>query len=251
MEIRFNDSLEITRDTLFNGNLICYQNKNGYRFSIDSVLLAHFSLSWKNATVLDMGCGCGILPLILLYRNYNEIHSVQGIEVQDSLVVLARKNCAVNNFNEKCNIIKGDYREIRTFFKAETFTHILCNPPFFPIGSGRTSENIESCLARHQKLSSPECIAKCVAFALKNKGIFTIIFPAELCFDLLATLDAHKIRVKRMQVVYSYPLAEKASLVLLECKKNGGVGVSILKPLYIYDMQNGPYSKEIQEMYRP
>ncbi|MEE4240033.1 MAG: methyltransferase [Desulfopila sp.] len=251
MKRRSNETSEITKDTLFNGNLICYQNKNGYRFSIDSVLLAHFSLSWKNATVLDMGCGCGILSLILLYRNYSEIHCIQGIEVQDSLVVLARKNCEVNNFEKKCTIIQGDYRDIRTFFKAETFTHIICNPPFFPIGSGRTSENTESCLARHQKLSSPDSIAEGAAFALKNKGVFTIIFPAELCMDLLFALNARKIRVKRMQVVYSYPLAENASLVLLECIKNGGVGVKVLKPLYIYDMQNGPYSKEIQEMYCP
>ncbi len=246
-----NNISKITKNSLFNGNLICYQNENGYRFSIDSVLLAHFSLSWKKAKVLDMGCGCGILSLLLLYKNDAGIEKIVGIEVQDSLVQVARKNCRINNYDEKLNIMQGDYREIRHFCPAETFSHIICNPPFFPVGSGRTSENSESLLARHQVTASPEDVAACVAFALKNKGIFATIFPAEFLMDLLSALTSRKIQVKRMQLVYSYPQAESASLVLLECSKNGGVGLKIERPLYIYDKQNGPYSKEIQAMYHP
>ena len=246
-----NDISGITKNFLFNGNLICYQNENGYRFSVDSVLLAHFSLSWKKATVLDMGCGCGILSLLLLYKNYAGIDEIVGVEVQNSLVQIAQKNCQVNKFEDKLNIIHGDYRDIRNLCQAETFTHIICNPPFFPVGSGRTNENTESLLARHQITASPDDVAACVAFALKNKGIFTTIFPAEFLMDLFSALNSRKIQVKRMQLVYSYPLAEGASLVLLECVKNGGVGLKIGRPLYIYDNQNGPYSKEMQAMYHP
>ncbi len=246
-----NDIYGITKNFLFNGNLICYQNENGYRFSIDSVLLAHFSLSWKKATVLDMGCGCGILPLLLLYKNYAGIHRIVGIEVQKSLAEIALINCQANKFEEKFSILQGDYREIRNIFQAEKFTHIICNPPFFPVGSGRTNDNRENLLARHQIMASSDDVAACVAFALKNKGLFATVFPAEFLMDLLFALNSRKIQVKRMQLVYSYPQAEAASLVLLECVKNGGVGLKIEKPLYIYDKQNGPYSKEIEAMYHP
>jgi len=245
------DFKEMTADSLFDGALTCFQNKNGYRFSIDSVLLAHFSLAFKKAKILDLGCGCGILGLILLYRKKGEILSIDGLELQDSLVEIAQKNSVVNNFSSQFTITAGDLKKIDTIFPCECFSHIICNPPFFRIGSGRTSKGNEAYLARHQASANIGEIAAAASYALKNKGVFSLVFPAESVAELLHCLVLKKMQPKRMRLVYSYPEAESATLVLVECVKNGGVGVQIMKPLYIYDKRQGDYTEEVNAMYRP
>ncbi|HSH13650.1 MAG TPA: hypothetical protein VLA15_07870, partial [Desulfurivibrionaceae bacterium] len=59
---------ELTNDTLFAGRLNCRQHRGGYRFSVDAVLLAHFFAPRSDESLIDLGCGCGIIPLILAYR---------------------------------------------------------------------------------------------------------------------------------------------------------------------------------------
>ncbi|MCW5198647.1 SAM-dependent methyltransferase, partial [Desulfobulbus sp. F3] len=58
----------LTDDTLFNDRVICRQHRDGYRFSIDAVLLAHFCRPAARNMVLDIGCGCGVISLILCCR---------------------------------------------------------------------------------------------------------------------------------------------------------------------------------------
>lgn len=241
---------DITRDSLFDGGLICHQNRKGYRFSMDSVLLAHFCLHWKNGNILDIGCGCGILGLLLLYRT-NNVLRIDGIELQESLVRLAKKNSAVNNFSDKLHIIHGDYRKIDKFFPAENFSNIICNPPFYKIGSGRRSNNKEAYIARHQGTSSTVEIVNCMAYALKNKGRVSIIYPADSFIELVGCFVEKNIQPKRMRLIYSYPESKTAGLVLFECVKNGGEGLQMLSPLYIYKEKNGEYTQEVGEMYRP
>ncbi len=241
---------DISKDSLFNGRLICHQNKKGYRFSIDSVLLAHFSSHLENASILDMGCGCAILGLILLYRN-NNILTIDGIEIQESLVKLAKMNCSANNFENKLTIHKGDYRQINKYFPAENFTNIICNPPFYKIGRGRQSKNEEAHVARHQIAASVADIVNCIAYSLKNRGCASLIYPADSLVELISQLEKKNIQPKRIRAVYSYPASKTAKLVLVEGVKNGGEGLQILEPLYIYNEKNGLYSSEVNEMYLP
>lgn len=242
---------ELTKDTMFNGRLICYQHKDGYRYSIDSILLAHFVSHWKSTAILDLGCGCGIIGMILLYRNLSNIDRVEGIEYQQRLVDLARINSRENNFEEKMHIIHGDYVEINKYYKAETFSHVICNPPFYEVGRGRPSSNNEAYLARHQAVSTTPELVRSIAFVLNNRGSLAMVYPADLVVQLVSLLKENKIEPKRLQPVYSYPEASSASLVLLECIKNGGVGVKLLPPLYIYSQPNDKYTDEINAMYKP
>lgn len=242
---------EISKDSLFNGALLCYQHKDGYRFSIDSVLLADFAKNWKGATILDLGCGSGILGLILLYRNFGEIKKIYGIEYQKSLADLARRNTRENNFEDKQQIIHGNYVELKKHFSAESFTHVICNPPFYRVGRGRPSKQEEAYLARHQVVSSTADLTENISYGLKNKGTVAIIYPAELLAELISLLRKSNLEPKYIRTVYSYPDAEFASLVLLECRKNGGVGLKYMKPLYIYEHKDGEYTKEVKYMYQP
>jgi tRNA1(Val) A37 N6-methylase TrmN6 len=244
--------VEKTSDTLFNGELHCLQHLDGYRFSIDSVLLAHFVRIAQGENVLDLGAGCGVIGLILLYRAGNSIQTLTSFELQAGLVELTRENISLNQFNKQMQVVEGDLRNIRQFFDSESFSTVVCNPPFFAAGSGRASSNKESEIARHQVACTLSEVVAAAAVAVKNRGKVYLIYPAEGLASLLALLPKQQLTVKRLQLVYSYPDPSKeARLLLLEAVKNGGEGVDVLPPFYVYDYKNGVYSEAMQQFYDP
>ncbi len=243
--------MEIANDTLFDGELSCAQHVKGYRFSIDSVLLAHYVRLKKDELVLDLGAGCGVIGLILLYRSRKSIQKLTAFELQTGLAKLAEKNRWSNSYQEKMAVVQGDLRGIGSFFHAESFTSVVCNPPFYPAGSGRRSANQEALLARHQMECSLSEILQSAKFVLHNRGKFFCIYPAEQLAFLFMELQRNGFEVKRMKAVYSYPESSGgAQLILVEAVKNGGRGMLLENPLYIYNEKDGNYSKAVASMYR-
>jgi tRNA1(Val) A37 N6-methylase TrmN6 len=243
---------ERTHDTLFEGGLHCLQHRDGYRFSIDPVLLAHFVRLGKDETILDLGAGCGVLGLILLYRTAVAIRSLTAFELQAELAELSRENVKLNRLQEKMGVVQGDLCNILNFLEPESYSTVVCNPPFYKAGSGRSSVNGEALIARHQVACYLEDILSAAAAVLKNRGKLFMIYPAEGLGVLLGQLPQHRLTIKRLQMVYSYPEpVSSARLLLLEAIKNGGDGLDVFPPFYIYDQKDGAYSTAMQRMYDP
>jgi tRNA1Val (adenine37-N6)-methyltransferase len=240
----------ISRDSLFDGRLVCLQHRQGYRFSVDAVLVAHFQPPARGASLLDLGCGCGIIGLIAMYRWGLRITHLTALEVQPQLAELARRNFRENGFTGKCQVVHGDLRNILAFLETESFSQVICNPPFYKEGSGRQNVNGESLLARHQILASFDETVAAAAAVLRSGGCLVLIYPAEGLSDLLTSLSAHRLEAKRLQCVYSYPdQAMPARMVVVSAVKNGGSGVQVLPPFYIYRQKNGDYSPAMQRLY--
>ena len=89
----------LTNDTLFDGRLICRQYRQGYRFSVDAVLAAHFCRIQTDDHIFDLGCGCGVIGLIIAFRHQGEGVRVTGLEFQSDLVMLAHDNVLANNMD--------------------------------------------------------------------------------------------------------------------------------------------------------
>nr|MBP7322933.1 SAM-dependent methyltransferase [Deltaproteobacteria bacterium] len=68
-----------TLDTMFQGRVQVIQKKSGYRFSIDAVLLARLAGIDPADRVIDLGTGCGIIPLILARSGAGR--NILGIEI--------------------------------------------------------------------------------------------------------------------------------------------------------------------------
>lgn len=240
----------LSRDSLFNGELTCFQHEKGYRFSIDAVLIAHFLEVRQNDRILDLGTGCGVICLILLYRHQSRVREVYGIEVQHGLAELAEKNLQANGFEERGRIIQGDVKSILDLVQPESFDKIICNPPFYTPGSGRENTIEEANLARHQILADLQDFLMAAASAVKNKGSVYFIYPADRVCEFVLIAQSFKLEVKRLQFVYSYPQkGDAARLVLIHCLKNGGSGVEIMSPFYVYLQKDGAFSSEMQEFY--
>ena len=242
---------KVSHDTLFDTSLVCRQHVDGYRFSIDSVLLAHFPRLRKKERILDLGSGCGVIGLILCYRHADKQVSVTGLELQSGLASLARANISANGYEDRFSIIEGSLQDCRSLIEPESFSLVIANPPFFTSGTGRLSSNQEAMTARHQQEGGLVLFVEAAAYSVKNRGRIIFIYPADQAAPLIHAFQTHRLVPKKMQVVYSYPGIKKAALVIVEGVKNGGTGMEILDPLYIYKYRNGPYSTTVMTMFQP
>ena len=241
---------EITNDTLFDGTLSCCQHKEGYRFSLDAVLVSQFMQPAKEARILDLGCGCGVISLILAYRYQMRGVRISSLEYQPALAALAQANIVNNGFSDLCDVVQGDVRNILKYFNPEIFDHIVCNPPFFKLGHGRTNKKIEAFAARHQVNGTLDDFLYGASRVLKNRGNCVFIYPAPDSVDFFTTARARRLEPKRIQYIYNHPDAKSDSrLCLIQCQKNGRAGVTVEPPFYVYGSQNGDYHPEMDLLY--
>lgn len=246
-----NGDKELTNDTIFDGKVSCSQHVKGYRYSIDAILAAHFHAPSWGEKILDIGAGCGIISLIMMYRWKERIDQIQSLEIQPALKDLANSNYSRNGFSDKCKCQLGDVRNILGTFKAESFTYVICNPPYYTMRSGRQSIDGEAKRARHQIDVGIDDFTGAAASVVQNRGTVVFIYPAESVIELTTSLQKNRLIVKNIQLVYSYPSSGDARMVIIRSVKNGGPGVKIAEPFYIYSEKNGMYSDEMQKLYDP
>jgi len=237
---------------MFSGAVSCRQFQGGYRFSVDAVLAAHFYIPKDGEIVLDLGAGCGIISLILMFRWGDIIERIQAVEYQPQLCNLSQINFRENGFSDKCSCIKGDVKKILDVVRPESFSLVICNPPYYRLESGRKSQGDECLLARHLVTANLDDFTKAASLAVKNGGNVVFVYPAELLTTLLVSLSRVRLEVKQLQCVYSYPHSIlEAKLVLVRCVKNGGASCKISAPFYIYKEKNGSFSREMEKLYLP
>jgi len=239
---------DYTEDTLFDGRIRCLQHRRGYRFSVDAVLLGNFIQPKPGDRILDLGCGCGIIPLILAYR-WSKV-SITGLEIQPGLTSLAKKNVALNDWQERIEIVQGDLKEIEKHVEAGSFDWVVSNPPYRRPGSGRVNMVSERAFARHEQLADLVNVTKAANWAAKKKGRVTFIYPASRGASVILELKKAGLEPKKMLSIFSYP-GSTASLLIIEAVKQGGEEMVILPPLYVYQERDGEYSREMAEYYSP
>lgn len=245
-------SRPITIDAMFSGAVICRQFQDGYRFSVDAVLAGHYHRPAQNETILDLGAGCGIISLILMYRWANRIQHLQALEYQPQLCSLLHENFQANGFEHTCSALQGDVKRILDAVRPESFSLVVCNPPYYPAGSGRKSGTDECSLARHLIAADLDDFTRAAAVAVKNGGTVVFIYPADFFTSLCQSLAQVRLEIKQLQWIYSYPdKTGKAQLVLIKAVKNGGRGCAVNAPFYIYAEPKGAFSHEMQALYEP
>lgn len=237
---------QLTDDTLFAGRLSCRQHRDGYRFSVDAILLAHFFIPRPAETVLDLGCGCGVILLLLAYR-WPSL-KLTGLELQPQLAALARRNVADNHLAGRITIVEGDLRSCGNLFKPGQFQRVVCNPPFYRHEGARLNLDPERRLARHEVAADLGEVVAAAGRLLHKGGRVDLVYPAERLAPLLAALRGAGLEPKRLQVVHSYP-GGPGKLVLVEGLKGGGEELEILPPFFIYREAGGEYSAEMARCY--
>ncbi len=237
---------EETLDTLFEGNLKIIQSKEGYRFSIDALLVAHFCSPRPKDRIMDLGTGCGVIPLILAHRRKDA--EIIGVELQPPLAALARRNVALNGFSRRIQILEADLKDIRSAENQEAFDLVLTNPPYYEVETGRINPQPEKAVARHEVYAKLEDLLLTASHILSKKGRLVMIFPASRASDLIRKLAQRRMEPKRLQFVHSRA-KDAARFLLIEARKEGQPHVEISPPLFLYD-DKGDYTPNAMEVFR-
>jgi tRNA1(Val) A37 N6-methylase TrmN6 len=220
-----------TLDPFFNGKLQMIQKKRGYRFSVDALLLSQFIKIHKDERVIDLGTGCGILPLLLSYTT--KAHSFIGVEIQKKLADCAKKNVTLNHLETRISIIKRDFRELRNTFQPGSFDVVLSNPPYRKYQAGRINPSMEKAIARHEMKGTLQDLISVASYLLPPKGRCYLIFPALRTVDLLVAMRNKKLEPKRLQFVHPF-IGKEAKFILTESIKDGGVELKLMAPLILH-----------------
>ena len=236
-----------TTDTFFDGKIRVRQNHSGYRFSIDSVLLAYHAVPRSGDKVLDLGTGCGIIPLLLTYRN-PEI-TVCGVEVQAELAELALTNVKENRMDDRITVLCADMKLLEPGITSGPVDMVVCNPPYRQAGSGRINPDEQRAVARHELKINLYDVMKTAHRMLRMAGRFITIYTAERTADILSQMQANGIEPKFIRMIHSGPNTE-AKLILVEGVKGGRPGLKIAPALIVYD-EKGEYTEEVKQMFQP
>ncbi len=222
------------------------QNKEGFCFGIDSVLLSDFAKNIKkDSLVLDLGTGTGIIPILLCGKT--DLKKVIGVEIQEEVYNMAKKSIKLNNLENKFEIINENILNLEKIYKENTFDVITTNPPYKKIDTGILNENKKKIVSRHEITASLEDFLKVSKRLLKDKGKFYMVHRPERLVDIIYNMRKYKIEPKTIRFVFSNKNKEP-KLVLIKGIKNAKPFLKIEKNLYIYD-ENGKYSEEIEKIY--
>jgi tRNA1Val (adenine37-N6)-methyltransferase len=214
-------------DEFLDGRLRLIQSRNGYRFSIDAVLLSEFVSTKAGDVVMDLGTGCGVIPLILLLTR--PIGHVLGIEIQPDLACQASRNAALNGFAHRMGVILGDIKGLP--LKSLSADVVLCNPPYRGRHSGRINPDPRRAIARHEIRVSLDDILAAAGRLLRMKGRLAMVYPAARVVDILVRMRNFNLEPKRMRVVYPGERSD-SKMVLVEASLGGKAGLKILPPLF-------------------
>lgn len=222
------------------------QNKNGFCFGMDSVLLSDFAKEIKkNSTILDMGTGTGILGILLSAKTQDT--KITGVEIQPEVAQMAQRSVQLNHLEERIDIICEDIKELKKIYETQSFDAIVTNPPYKKKGTGGINENEAKLISRHEITANLEDFISIASYLLKDQGSIYMVHRPERLADIMTSLRKYKLEPKVIKFVH--PNQEKEpNLILVKATKNARPFLKVENPIYIYDLQ-GNYTKEILEIY--
>ena len=227
-------------------NLKIIQNKEGFCFGIDSVLLSDFAKNIKkDSLVMDLGTGTGIIPILLCGKT--ELKKVVGIEIQQEVYEMAKRSIKLNNLENRFEILNEDILNLEKIYNENTFDVIVTNPPYKKMNTGILNENEKKLISRHEYKANLEDFLKTSRRLLKDKGEFYMVHRPERLVDIMYLMRKYKIEPKNIRFVFSHK-ENPPKLVLIKGIKNAKPFLKIEKNLYIYG-EKEKYTDEIYEIY--
>lgn len=232
-------------DDLQRNNYKIIQNTKKFCFGMDAVLLSGYARVNPGETVLDLGTGTGIIPILLEAKTQGKHFT--GLEIQSDIADMARRSVIINKLEDKIDIVEGDIKEASKHFGAASFDVVTCNPPYMNHSHGIVNPDSSKAIARHEILCTLEDVVREAARVLKPNGRIYMVHRPFRLVDIINTCSRYKLETKRMRLVYPY-LDKEPNMVLMECVKGGGRNLIVEAPLIVYK-ESGVYTDEIYDVY--
>ena len=239
---------------LLPGERIDELQRNGYRiiqnperfcFGMDAVLLSGFVRAKKQERCLDLGCGNGIIPILMEAKT--EGKHFTGLEIQPESADIAKRSVALNGLQDRIDIVEGDIKDASKNFGASSFHVVTTNPPYMTAQHGLTNLYEAKTIARHEVLCNLEDIIRESARLLMPGGRFYMVHRPFRLAEIISLMVQYRMEPKRMRLVYPY-VDREPNMVLIEGLRGGKSRMTVEKPLIVYK-EPGKYTDEIYDVY--
>ena len=239
---------------LLPGERIDELQRNGYRiiqnperfcFGMDAVLLSGFARAKKQERCLDLGCGNGIIPILMEAKT--EGKHFTGLEIQPESADMARRSVALNGLQDRIDIVEGDIKDASKIFGASSFHVVTTNPPYMTAQHGLTNLYEAKTIARHEVLCNLEDIIRESTRLLMPGGRFYMVHRPFRLAEIISLMVQYRMEPKRMRLVYPY-VDREPNMVLIEGLRGGKSRMTVEKPLIVYK-EPGKYTDEIYDVY--
>lgn len=239
---------------LKSGERIVDLERNGYRiiqdrerfcFGMDAVLLSSFAQVKAGEKALDLGTGTGIIPILMEAKTEGEHFT--GLEIQPESAEMARRSVALNELDEKIDIVDGDIKEASKIFGGAAFDVVTTNPPYMTESHGLKNPEEPKAIARHEIKCTLEDVIRESAKVLKPGGRFYMVHRPRRLNEIINLMTKYKIEPKRLRMVH--PFADKdANMLLIEGHRGRKPMMKVEPPLVVYEEQ-GVYTQDIHDIY--
>jgi tRNA1Val (adenine37-N6)-methyltransferase len=224
------------------------QDKDGFCFGVDSVLLSDWAKNIKaKSKVIDIGTGTGIISILLTAKS--KLDKIYGIEIQQDVAEMAKRSVELNNLQDKIEIINCNIKDVikNKIFEIDSIDAIVTNPPYMKLNTGNKNEDYKKLVSRHELECNIEDIAKISSKLLRTKGEFYMIHRIDRMIDVICALRENRLEPKEIRIVQSNKTKD-ANLFLIKCVKDAGKELKMYPPLIIYN-DDGTYTDEILDIY--
>ena len=218
-------SAEETDDAFLGGRLRLWQRARGYRAGIDPILLAAAVTAKAGQTVLELGCGTGVVLLSLATR-VPGLH-LTGVELQPAYAELARRNAARNGI--AAEIVEADLRALPSGLRALSFDHVVANPPYLDRSSGSAAADPGREAAFGESVPLADWIVAGMR-RLRPQGRLTLIQRADRLPDLMSALGGRGVTVRPIAA----RIGRDADRVIVTAVKGGRAPFRIAASLIVH-----------------
>lgn len=235
----------MTRDTLYKGQITLKQPREGYRFGTDAVLLAAHVAPRPDHHIIELGCGVGAALCSLAWRAKRDAIPchVTGIEIQPSLYTLAQQNIDDNYIFARA--ILGDITDISLFHALGRFDQVMCNPPYHPADKSSAARTTSKTIAHLEDKDGLDKWMQAANRFLKPKGIFTMIHRADRLDEILPLMQKF---LGAIEIIPIWPKeGEAAKRMIIRGVKGSRKPLSILPGVTLYDAF-GEYTLQARDM---
>jgi len=228
------------------GNGIQIYVSESYHFSTDTILLADFAKPVGKKKCVELGTGCGTIPL--LWCRHNKVLEITAVEIQENACELAQKSVDYNNLNDNIKILNADLKELKGILPSGCYDVVVCNPPYKIGGGGITNPESSKLIARHESECTLDDICKTASELLQFGGKFCICQRPERLADVMESMRKFSIEPKTLRLPQQRK-SKAPKLFLLEGRRGGKRGfLNVRETLFIED-DNGDFSEEMINIY--
>lgn len=216
-----------------------------HHFSTDTILLNYFANAKKNDKVIELGTGCGTIPLLM--KKDNKTSEITAVDIQEDACSLLERSIELNNLSG-ITVIHSDLKDLKGKVSFGYYNLVVCNPPYKEDGTGIYNPDSGKKTARHEVQCSLEDIIKVSSSLLQFGGRLCMCQRPERLTDLMTLMREYNLEPKRIRFVQQR-LNKASKLVLLEGRKGGKKGFMTTEPTLMIEDENGNFSKEMMDVY--